>query len=201
MSTLLETKFVLIGPYFGKTINLGSLPWRFVNGACTVTANVGDTAMTARFLERNWQAYPENHPAVKEFLDGQRNLQTAKVEDSQPQVPSDLQPKGGGTDAGDPTNSGEGSAGAETGSTELLPDGSGQASQLVPAPKPFIEPTAEVNIKLFNAVKMLDPTNNDHWTKEGKPAVTAVATFYGATDVTRADIDAAYPGFTRPGAK
>lgn len=62
------------------------------------------------------------------------------------------------------------------------------------APKP--------NEKLRKAIRSLDSSNDAHWTRDGKPAMAAVGEFYGATDFTRADVDAAYgPQYNREAAK
>lgn len=51
-----------------------------------------------------------------------------------------------------------------------------------------------------HAVSQLDAENNEHWTKAGEPAVDAVKAIVGG-EVTRADIEAAMPGFDRKAAK
>ena len=184
MSSLIQTTFVLAGPLAGRTINLGSLPYPFQNGKCSISATPEDTALHARLLERNWQAYPEGHPALEEESNGQRDIQTDPQPNEEPPTGGDLQPNGEGPEAGGGSANGAGAAGAETGETGSLPNGDG--------------PPAELNAKLLRAVQSLDPDNDAHWTKDGKPAMTAVEKFYGSADVTRADVEAVAPGFTRP---
>jgi len=53
---------------------------------------------------------------------------------------------------------------------------------------------AEKNIT--DALKKLDPKNDDHWTSDKKPAVAAVSELHGES-VSRDDIDGAAEGFTR----
>lgn len=65
------------------------------------------------------------------------------------------------------------------------------AAAVAKDPKPF------VNTKLAAAIAQLDPKDDSHWTGDGKPAMKAVETFYGASDITRADVSAAAPGLTR----
>ena len=149
MSTVIQTTFVLTGPLAGRTIRLGSQPYPFDKGRLTITAPAEEVALHARFLERNWQAYPEGHPALKEVPDGPRDLQ-------------------------------EGSQ----------PDG-----------QPVKEPTVELNTKLQKAVLGLDPADDTNWTKDGKPAMTAVEKLYGSAGITRADVEAVAPGHTRDKAK
>lgn len=60
---------------------------------------------------------------------------------------------------------------------------------------------ADANTRLAAALKQLDPKNDDHWTQAGKPAIAAVEKLYGDAGITRADVDAAIPGFDRESAK
>lgn len=50
---------------------------------------------------------------------------------------------------------------------------------------------------LKEALLTLDPENDDLWTSTGLPSVEAVKDAMGGEGVTRADIEAAAPGFTR----
>ncbi len=47
------------------------------------------------------------------------------------------------------------------------------------------------------ALKELDPLNDDHWTADGMPRVDVVANLHGADNISRADITNAAPDFTR----
>lgn len=184
MSTV-KTTFILTGPLAGQTVNLGSLPYRFAEGRTTIIAPVAEMPLHAQFLERNWQAYPEGHEALlKETTDGQRDIQP-----NPSGAQGDLQPEGAGAPSGDGSDAGQGDAGGETGNQAegLGAQGDGQAPQL--------------NEKLQKAVLGLDPADDSHWTKDGKPAMTAVEKLYGSSGLTRADVDAAAPGFNREKAK
>lgn len=194
MSSLIQATFVLVGPLAGKTIKLGSLPYPFQSGKCLITATPQDMALHARLLERNWQAYPEGHPALKEVPDGQRDLQEGSQPDGQQPVHSDVQPNGGGTEAGDAAPVSGGGVEAEAGQAGGVPDGDGQPAVLT---DPVKEPTVELNTKLQKAVLGLDPADDTHWTKDGKPAMTAVEKLYGSAGITRADVEAVAPGHTR----
>lgn len=183
MSTV-QTTFVLTGPLAGQTINLGSLPYRFAEGRTTLIAPVEEMPLHAQFLERNWQAYPEGHEALKETNHGQRDIQQ-----NTSGTQGDLQPNGEGAAPGGDSDAGQGDAGPATGNEagELAPEGDGQAPQL--------------NEKLQKAVLGLDPADDTHWTKDGKPAMTAVEKLYGSAGITRADVEAVAPGHTRDKAK
>lgn len=183
MSTNVETKFHLTGPLRGKTINLGSMPYPFTNGVMVLRGTPEDIALHARFLERNWQAYPEGHDKLKEAQDGERDIQADSKQDAQPPVQGDGQPEGQGPGAGDDANDGPGTTEAATGETGSVADGDG--------------PQAELNEKLQRAVLSLNPEVDDHWTKDGQPAMSAVEKLYGSTAFTRADVRAAAPGHSR----
>lgn len=198
MSTIVQTTFVLTGALAGRTIRLGSQPYAFEKGRLTITAPAEDVARHARFLERNWQAYPEGHPALEGQTYGQREVQTNAQQDGQPPVSSDVQPNGGGTEAGGEANNGAGATDPEAGQARSVPGGDGQQAQLNPAGDP---PPPEVNTKLQKAVQSLDPADDNHWTRDGKPAMSAVEKLYGSAGITRADVDAVAPGWTREKAK
>lgn len=182
MSSIIQTTFVLTPPLEGQTLRLGD--YGFEQGRCTIKAPADQMALHARFLERNWQAYPEGHDALKEKPDGQRDLQPEPEGDD-----GNLQPAGEGAAPGTDPAALEGNAGPEAvhEAGGLEPEGDGQAPEL--------------NEKLRKAVMALDPVDNAHWTKDGKPAMTAVEKLYGSSGLTRADVDAAAPGYTRDKAK
>jgi len=194
MSTIIQTTFVLTGALAGRTIRLGSQPYAFEKGRLTITAPPEEVALHARFLERNWQAYPEGHPALKEVPDGQRDLQEGSQPDGQQPVHGDVQPNGGGTEASDAAPVSGGGVEAEAGQAGGVPDGDGQPAVLT-------DPVKEPNTKLQKAVLGLDPADDTHWTKDGKPAMTAVEKLYGSAGITRADVEAVAPGHTREKAK
>lgn len=210
MSNFLRLTFILIGAYFGRTITLGSnKQYPFKNGQLTLEGSAEDLALHTRMLERNWQAYPQGHPTLVKFIkdreaaqaanaeetdDGKRDIQTDPGDGGQSGVQSDLQPDGEGTGDGEPQpDLGSGAEGAETGSPGSVPDGDGSPESVdngdgAPAP---------VNEKLLKAVNSLNAGDDAHWTRDGKPAMQAVEQAYGATDITRADVEAVAPGYGR----
>lgn len=181
MSDHHQTSFFLTGAYQGRTITLGG-KYRFQKGVCTIIAPLQDIALHARFLERNWQAYPEGHPKL-EVINGQRDIQKTTEPDPEQAVSSNVQPNGEGADTDQPASDGEESTDPEAGESGVLPNGDGHAPEL--------------NERLQRAVMSLDPNNDEHWTQTGKPAMTAIEKLYGATDVTRNDVEAVAPNFNR----
>lgn len=203
MSALIQTIFILVGHYAGKTINLGG--YQFTEGKLTLNATPEDTALVARSLERNWSAFPKGHPALepKESDNGKRDLSPDPLKDGQPPVHGAVQSNGEGAEAGGEAGNGGGDAGAEAGKAAELAGGDGQPAgvsadaQDSTAAAGAQDPKPEVNTKLVKAIGKLDPKDDSHWTEAGLAAMKAVEGFYGSADITRADVEAAAPGLTR----
>ncbi|QYW02112.1 hypothetical protein CPT_Sonora_009 [Stenotrophomonas phage Sonora] len=87
---------------------------------------------------------------------------------------------------------------AAIGGVPATDEGTGEAS--TPAPTAG-EPVHEPNEKLLRALHALDPADDSHWTRDGKPAMSAVGVAYGSEDVTRADVEAVAPGYNRSAAQ
>lgn len=139
------------------------------------TVNLG--SLPYRFAEGRTTiiASVEEMPLHAQFLE--RNWQAyPEGHEGLRGIQGDLPPNGEGTAPGQDSDAGE-----------RAPEGDGQAPQL--------------NEKLQKAVLGLDPEDDSHWTKDGKPAMTAAEKLYGSSGLTRADVEAAAPGFTREKAK
>jgi len=180
MSVPITQTFVLTGPLAGKTVNLGSQPFPFKGGELTITATPQDMGLLSRFLERNWQAYPADDPRVKEVTNGQRNI----PETSGQPVSGEVQSSGEGAPASDSSEVISGVLDTTAGNPEELAEGNGQ--------------TESIDQRLLEAVRKLDPENDSHWTRNGKPALDVVAKFYGSSNVTRGQVDESAPGIVRP---
>ena len=201
-----ETNFVLHGSLAGKTVELktSSVVFPFVKGRLTIKCSIRDMTAYASFLARNWQAYPEGHVfespelsdrTVLESMtklpeegddDGERDIQESSEQDPDNPVQDPDLSDGEGTETGGEGEEGEGDAETETGEAGSVPGEDGQPEEL--------------NGRLTAAINSLDDTNDDHWTKDGKPAITAVVRAYGSGDVTRQAIKDASPR-TRTAAK
>jgi len=186
MSAFIKCVFLLTGLLAGKSIRLGK--YVFVNGRMELSATPEEMALHARSLERNWGVLPEGDPRLNQEQsdNGQRDPAPHPERDGKQTVPGDLQPNGEGSEAGGSASEGAGAVDAQAAAAGVSPAGAGS------------EPS--VNEKLKRAVAQLDPKNDGHWTKDGKPSMSAVSQFYGATDIVRADVEAVAPGFVRPAA-
>jgi regulator of replication initiation timing len=56
----------------------------------------------------------------------------------------------------------------------------------------------DMSTRIKAALESLDPKDNSAWTEQGLPKVEAICQAVENNEVTRADIEVAIPGFTRP---
>ncbi len=188
-SNSISITFVLRGAYAGQTVTLGK-KFSFVEGRCTLHGDPTTLALWARSLERNWSAFPENDSRLKESFDVKRDLPANEGRsDGAPSVLSDSEPDGQGAEAGTALAVGEEPAGPEAGEAERGAETLGGSAESL------------TDEKLKRAVLSLDPNNNAHWVANGKPAMAAVEAAYGSAGITRADVDAAAPGYNRDAAR
>lgn len=52
-------------------------------------------------------------------------------------------------------------------------------------------------MQLEEAIRRLDPANDDHWTMQGLPRMDALEIMVGNPNITRGDVEIAVPGMTR----
>lgn len=194
MSTV-EQKFYTTGANKGKTVKLGK--YLFEEGVMLLRCAAHELALHARSLERNWCVYPEGHDKLKEADNGTGEVPASGAN------PAGTEAVPGSGDA-NPAQAGD-QAAVSTPNAEAAAGGAGDSSAAADGHEAGLnadgQPAPQTNDKLTRAVKSLDPTNDDHWTADGKPAVMAVQKAYGSADVTRADVAAAAPNFDREAAK
>jgi hypothetical protein len=173
---------VLAGAYAGHTgpLSLGLTQYHFTDGEITLEGSDHDVAATARALALNFQALPKGSPELeaklKELEDadqvhegGDLGNGEADVQGAAGQGDTDPDPGDGGAD--DAATTGEAGAG---------------------------DATRDGSRAIVEALSKLDPADDTAWTAEGKPKMAALEVLLGRTDITRAQVDAAAPGFTRP---
>jgi hypothetical protein len=207
----------LVGHFAGKTVVLNGL--QYVDGVATIKGEATAMASLMEYHRKCYQAYlvgSADLAAAKARLENKEPEAdgiSADIQGSEREVESgarsDIEPAaveldGSGSDEAPATGSGpvsEGSRG-ESGS-----DGEHESSDATSSGEPteaVVEPTepqAPVNKKLADAVMKLDYGNNDHWTDGGLPAMKAVESAYGATGITRADVEDAMPEWNRESAE
>lgn len=77
-----------------------------------------------------------------------------------------------------------------------------------PSPSPEVQPTLpsapveeeDTELTLAEVIQSLNPDTDDHWTKLNIPSMEAVEKAFGK-NVTRAEVEAAAPGFNRDAAR
>ncbi len=177
-------RYVLKGPYAGKTIRLGGFP--FVAGVLEADyPTPAEHELLARHV-RQWGAYLEE----EDSSDGQRDVSI----DSAGGTESDGRPEGEEPAPGVGASADDG-GGANTASSghavgRLATNGSGPEEEL-----------GVLIPRLRKAVASLDPKIDADWTLAGKPALPAVERALGYGGITRAQVEAAMPGFTRATAR
>lgn len=173
---------VLVGAYAGQTgpLGLGLTNYAFTDGEITVEGSDHDVAAVSRALALNFQALPKGSPELeaklKELEDGDLVHAGGDLSNGE----ANLQ---GGAGAAE-VQPGAGDGGADAGGT-TGEAGAGDA-------------TRDGSRAIVEALSQLDPANDDHWNADGKPKMAALEAVLGRTDVTRAQVEAAAPGFTRP---
>ena len=179
-------KLVLTGPLRGATRLLRH--HQYVDGITWVTGSPDEISGVCTYHGKCWQAYPagslelEAAQAEDENRYGKRVVQTDRPEP----VPSEVLSDGGGPTEAPSVLSGSDDE-SEAGDTGVLPEGGGSESADEPA-------SADDDIR--EAIKTLDPNEDSHWTRAGRPAVTAIEAICGRF-VPRVTIDKLAPNWSR----
>lgn len=188
-------KLILTGFYAGKTKTING--YDFVKGELVLK---GELAKLDGLI-----AYMKAYGA---FLQGSEELAEAQARDALTKGGSDgtdaiLDGQGGSSEGGVPTNLTSPGTGSGDGATGTSTDGSGSGAegdgvQAGREADAKAQAASDPNVlKIIDALKSLDPTNDDHWTDAGLPLVGIIATASGIVNVTRKDISAALPGWNR----
>jgi hypothetical protein len=172
----------LVGAYAGQTVtlSLGLTNYTFTDGEITLEGSDHDVEAVSRALALNFQALPKGSPELeaklKELADGDQVHTGGDLGNGEANLPG-----GAGPGAIDPgAGNGGADAGAQTGEA-----GAGDA-------------TRDGSRAIVEALSKLDAADDSHWNADGKPKMSALEAILGRTDVTRAQVEAAAPGFTRP---
>lgn len=182
-------KLILTGHYAGKTVVLNG--HKFVDGELELTGDISKLGNLINYF-RSYSA----------FLSGSDELANAQARDKENANGSGSDMGEGRTDTGgasaDVTGSEEeseweGHDGADSGS-----GGHGAEGDGVPEGRESRDPQV---LKIIDAIKGLDPEVDEFWTAGGLPAVKAIEQSSGIIGVTRKEIEAAMPEYTRDKAR
>jgi len=190
-----KVNMVLTGINKGKSGVFGK--YKFLNGVCQLTGDAVNVQHAINYLARTYQAYPEG----SDDLARAQKLYESKEEDNgdsdEPEEdagsrrPEQVQGESGasGQKASELRNDAEQQSGSSTDAGAANGSGSEGSGQdaVVNAENP----------KLLSALKQLDADNDEHWRTDGKPTMDAVSNFYEAGDLTRQDVEKAWPGLNR----
>ena len=196
------TTLILTGPYAGATRMLQG--WKFVEGVCRLDAPPSTVEGIIKYMGRCYQAYLKGSPELAEALerssDGQLPIDGAPGDRATGAVPGDVQSDGDGSgpspadDGGSDDVGGGGDQGVPAaGDGELRTEVEGSQAE---EPAEGEAETEAQKQKLREVIALLDPEQDDHWTRGGKPSV-AKASSYAGRNITRAMIEEAAPGVYR----
>ncbi len=193
--SIITRKLTLVGAYEGQTINLkvGTKEYPFTDGSIEITGPDVDVENLSKYLNRCFQAYPD---PSKELDDARAALkEDADAGQAEPDEPAQGDEHPGGADDD------EGGAGQEPDQPEDADEVSGGDDPQAGGEGAGDAPGDGQEGPVAAALRQLDPANDEHWTADGKPKMAAVEAVLGRSDVTRADVDAALPGFNREKAR
>jgi hypothetical protein len=211
--SIMQFEFRLFGPRKGQTMVLNN--HQFVNGICTLVQssdNMGTAARVFSFYRAYARGTPEYDAAMAQEeaeANGADEVSEASLEGTDPAVEAGVQPGGGGPAEGEAVPSGSDVEPGGADPTSASSSGDGHEHAGVPkfpedADYRAEEPSSSVNEDVAAAVRKLDPDVDSHWVltggHKGKPKLQAVEDAYGKAGLTRQDIEAAMPGYTRDAA-
>lgn len=208
MSNLVLVTLVLAGRMSGKTAVLNG--YQFDDGELTLEGGREQVENIARYMQRCYQAFPKGSPEIaelnkacaavdaakaKEAGDGERDPDANAGSGNSEQVPGSLQQDGGGAPE-ETANDGGATGDPEAGTEGSVAGGDGHQDPRLPDTEEGPE-----HRRTREAVAALSADNEDHWTPDGDPAISAVEELMGEGGVTRDSINEVALGYTREHAK
>ena len=174
---------VLAGAYAGHTgpLSLGLTEYHFTDGEITLEGSDQNVDALTRALGLSFQALPKGSPELeallKEIADANQVHEGGDLGNGE----GDIQ---GGAGQGSEVTTDPGNGGADDAAT-TGEAGAGDA-------------TRDGSRAIVEALTKLDAADDSHWNADGKPKMAALEVLLGRTDITRAQVEAAAPGFSRP---
>jgi len=210
MSQVMQYQFRLFGPRKDQTININGHP--FVKGVSHIIQASDKMGAVLRVLSfygayaRGTVEYDQALALEEEVAGGTdevyKETESGPATSVRSRVRSSRErptPQGADVSVSD--------AEAEARNTGFDSDRDGHRHAGVPEfpeaanrPEPT-EPETVINVDMRTAILKLDPDVNSHWVvtgpMAGKPKLNAVEEAYGRAGITRDDVEAAIPGWTR----
>jgi hypothetical protein len=209
MVDLQRVELVLVGPYAGKTITLNG--HRYVGGIARIDVRAEQIELLLRSAARSYNAYPAGSEALAQAQERSRGNGRAGTDEAKGSEDRRLQPAlgevrlrpehpaaqvpdvhGRGDDA-DSRSAVWDSANRDRYADTRIPRQAhhGEHAEHHSAAGP------EVNLKLLASVRSLDHDNDELWTAEGLPKLSAVEEAYGSAGLTREDVETVAPAWSR----
>lgn len=188
-------KLSLVGDLDGQTVTLraGGSEYEFIDGSLEVTGPSADVDNLSKYLQRCWQAYPDPSRELDEARAAiERGTDAAEADEDEPKA-------GDGDPSGAENN--EGGAGDPAPEPEGTDEGGSDAQPEPGAAEPGRPGEGDGQSPINQALSRLDPEDDEAWTADGKPKMSAIEAVMGRSDVTRSQVDAAAPGFDRDAAR
>lgn len=209
MSSIMQYEFRLFGPRKGQTVIINGHP--FVNGIARLVYSSEAMSSCMRVLSfynahaRGTQEYNDAMDA-EEAAHGTGQAPEAPRQGADDTVPSCVRQAGTRSAPQGPEDSIGGGHSQRPDATNVSPVGDGHEHAGIPKfpeDKDFrsSEPSSSVNVDIKAAVMKLDPEVDDHWVMtgamKGSPKLNSVEEAYGKANLTRQDVEAAAPGYSR----
>lgn len=175
-----SVKLICHGHYAKKNVVLRGI--KFTNGQAELPGTYAQNEGIITYMGRVYQAYPEGM-SPEEGAHNASQVPATAIGHTPKEIPGAGEPTRPRLTAQE-TNDGEGDGGPTGGGTGNLSTGDGQEDP-------------RLYTRLVGALNTLDPKNDDHWTQKGLPSIQAVEQALGGGQVTRKEIEAAIPGFSR----
>lgn len=185
---------VLTGHFSGKTVKLNGTQFR--DGKVRLHGPVKDVENLAKYLRISYQAIPE-----EELDNGTDSTDTTTELGGSDPLQSEVYPDGSRPEETSPVL-GLGDDDSNRDSSGSDPSGDRHEDSGVSSEDERFNGTAQGKIdpvKLRKVLEQLDPKDDSAWTTMGFAKLDRVCAIYGNEGVTRRDIEAVWPDFTRKG--
>lgn len=209
MSGIMRFDFRLFGPRKGQTMVING--HHFVNGICTLVQSSDNMGYAAKVLA-GYQAYARGTVEYDEALfreeaeDGTSDTDEDAGQRIDEEISSNVQSDGRRPSESEAVRRADDVGSEGTDGSSIGSDRGGHEDTRVPqfpeddGYRPT-EPASSIDRNLAAAVRKLDPENDSHWVMtgahKGKPKLLAVEQTFGRSGLTRQDVEAALPGYTR----
>ncbi len=218
----MSVRYTLVGPNAGRTIKLGAVgaEYEFVNGVYHFPGSPGDALRLDRIMGPYYSAFRDSElaEAQERYLVaiGQPSEAARLVSEAEDEVAEKAATEKAAAEkvaaekaAAEAKAAAEKEAAEKAAAEKAAAEKAAADKQLADeAEKAAAEKAAaeadplgeDVPKTLAQIIAELDPDNADHWTDRGLPSMEAVETLAGKA-YTRAEVEAAAPGYTRTKAK